>query len=237
MLPNVVAGSSLLKGLVDFFWPPLCLGCGQFDDKGTGVCEHCRKRIIRYEHPICLECFSVLQGTDRCQVCDKKMTPLYAHADYASPMREIVISFKFRGIRLPALVFPPLIIEQYEQRLRNIEADLLIPVPLHRDRERKRGFNQAALLADKLGEILNLPVREDIIVRRRKGKPQSKLEFKKRAENVAQAYEVEIPAQGSERVVVVDDVVTSGATAREVCGELTRAGYTVAAVVAMAHGQ
>ncbi len=114
---------------------------------------------------------------------------------------------------------------------------MLVPVPLHCSREKHRGYNQAALYAKEIGRLLEIPVREDILLRIKKRKPQSKLKFAERAVNIKGVFTVAYEADGEERVILVDDVVTSGATAAEARKELEKAGYQVCAVVAMAHGQ
>jgi len=114
---------------------------------------------------------------------------------------------------------------------------MLIAVPLYPSREKRRGYNQAALFAEQLAQLLDLPVRKDILFRVEKRKPQAKLKFERRTENIRGAFTVVEEAENGERVILVDDVVTSGATAKEAKRELEEAGYRVCAVVAIAHGR
>ena len=237
MLSSLTDKSPLLKGLLDFVFPPLCLGCGTFNDDYPGVCKSCLKKIDTYEHPICLNCFETLPGAQNCPVCQEKSVPLFAYGNYASPIQDIIIQFKFRGITTPAALFAPLLYEQFQKQLQSLKTGMLIPVPLYPSREKRRGYNQAALFAEQLAQLLDLPVRKDILFRVEKRKPQAKLKLERRAENIKGAFAVAEEAENGERVILVDDVVTSGATAKEAKRELEKAGYRVCAVVAIAHGR
>jgi ComF family protein len=228
----------LLKGLIDFVFPPLCLGCGEFTNESSYICQTCWSRLDTYELPLCLDCFAPLPDTRRCQECGREPVPVYAYGNYSTPLKEIIIQLKFRGIKLPTAEFAPLICEAFQQQLRSLQADMLIPIPLYHSRERERGYNQATLFAERLAELLGLPVREDILIRTEKRKPQAKLSFAERIDNIRGVFAVvsEVSEQGGS-VILVDDVVTSGATVREAKKELEQAGYRVAAVAAIAHGK
>jgi len=132
-------------------------------------------------------------------------------------------------------MFAPLLYEPFQKQLQSLQAIMLVPIPLHVSRERYRGYNQAELFAKQLAVLLNLPVRKDILFRVEKRKPQAKLKLEKRADNIKGAFTVIEEAERGERVILVDDVVTSGATAKEAKKELEKAGYKVCAVVAIAH--
>jgi len=237
VLTEMMQKHPLVKGFIDFIFPPLCLGCGRFTDDPSSICETCRNKFGTYQHPFCLECFSPLSHAYLCPECEQQSLPLFAYGNYAAPLKEVIIQFKFRGIKLPAAVFASLLCETFVEQLRSLQADMLVPIPLHSSRERERGYNQASLFAERLAEQLDLPVREDILVRMEKRKPQATLTFEKRIENVSGVFAVisEVPEQ-PERVILVDDVVTSGATVREAARELEQAGYRVVAAAAIAHG-
>ncbi len=222
---------------MDFVLPPLCLGCGEFNTNHPDICPSCRRKIQTYVDPICLNCSQIIPAAEGCPKCGDKYVPLFAYADYMSPVQDIIIQFKFRGITLPATLFAPPLCEQFQKQLTSLGAAMLVPVPLYPSREKYRGYNQAALFAKQLADLLDLPVREDILFRIKKRKPQAKLKFEKRAENIRGVFTVAKEVENGERVILVDDVVTSGATAREARKELEKAGYKVCGVVAIAHGR
>lgn len=227
----------MLKGLLDFVFPPLCLGCGAFNEHNVDVCEDCLNKIDTYSYPICLSCFEMIPDDKRCPICREDYVPLFAYGNYASPMQDVIIQFKFKGITSPARTFAALLYEQFHRRLHSLEAAMLVPVPLYPSREKYRGYNQAALFAGRMAELLDLPVNEDILFRIKKRKPQANLELKKRARNVRGVFAVDQETERGEKVILVDDVVTSGATVAEARKELEKAGYRVSGVVAIAHSR
>ncbi len=237
MLPALLKKSPLLKGLIDFVLPPLCLACGKFDEDSSGICQTCRKRIDTYSQPLCLGCFATLPAGKTCPVCEGKSVPLYAYGNYSSPLQDVIIQFKFHGLTAPAALLAPPLYEQFQQELSDLKADLVIPVPLYPGRERRRGYNQAALFAEQMARLLELPVRTDIIHRTENRKPQAKLKLNMREKNVRDVFTVTSTSEQTVSVILGDDVVTSGATALEACRELKQGGYHVCAVLAMAHGR
>ena len=111
---------------------------------------------------------------------------------------------------------------------------VLVPVPLSPARRRERGFNQAALLARGLAAATGWPVRE-LLRRRPGGRRQARLGRRERARNVRGRFVTAGPSAGDRPLVVVDDVLTTGATAAACCGALADGGGTVAGAVAFAH--
>jgi ComF family protein len=104
-----------------------------------------------------------------------------------------------------------------------IPANVIIPVPLHPTRERDRGYNQSALLARGLAEAAELPVRNDLLARVKATAPQVELGAEARRENVCGAFHCETGSATGLRVLLVDDVCTTGATL-EACSQALRAG-------------
>jgi ComF family protein len=125
----------------------------------------------------------------------------------------------------------------FEEKLAWCEADMLVPVPLHPSRHYGRGYNQAEYIALTLGAVLGVSVRSDIIARTRRRKPQQTLPAEARARNIKGVFESIDSSERGERVLIVDDVVTSGQTALEVSRVLARSGYTPVGVISLAHGQ
>jgi ComF family protein len=136
-------------------------------------------------------------------------------------LRAAVHAFKFRGKRALARPLADLVLEQCRGELA-LEADALVPVPLAAARERARGYNQAALLAECVGRILARPVQPRWLGRARPTLPQSDLTADERHRNVRGAFRAS-PAVAGRHVLVIDDVLTTGATAAE-CARALRAG-------------
>ncbi len=235
-MPGVIEKSEWLRAVLDFAFPPLCLGCQSYYEGDGGVCPHCLRSIDSYEHPLCLTCWNPIEHGTSCPVCREKSLPLFTYGNYVDPLKEIVISFKFRGITLPAGLFARLLAEEFGERMLTMKPDLLIPIPLHESREYYRGYNQAALLACQLEPVLDIRADSNRLVRIRKRKPQARLREAERVRNIRGVFRVIEPGK-REKVFLVDDVVTSGATVREATSVLREAGYDVLGAIAIAHGR
>jgi ComF family protein len=146
-------------------------------------------------------------------------------------VRDAIHAFKFRGKRALARPLAALIGEQWPAAARDVAA--LVPVPLGRPRERERGFNQAALLAERLARSLGVDVRPRWLARMRDTRPQSDLGAAERRANVRGAFAARADVAGR-HVVVVDDVLTTGATVAECARALRAAGAARVGVVAVA---
>ncbi|MEP7084165.1 MAG: ComF family protein [Betaproteobacteria bacterium] len=139
---------------------------------------------------------------------------------YAFPLDRLVQSFKYHGALALAGWFAEAMLEQRTQPL---AADLIVPVPLARGRQRERGFNQALELARPLARWTGIPLAIDAATRTRETPPQASLPWAERATNIRGAFSCRKSLAGK-RVVVVDDVMTTGASLDEFAATLKRAG-------------
>jgi ComF family protein len=215
--------------VLEFFLPRLCLFCGVAvgEKANMAVCPECEGQIHWAASPLCLCCgqvFASREGVDRlCGPCQKEPPPFdraRAAAVYDGPPAEAIKRFKFNRqlAYLPVMQawLRPLAQEMAAQ------ADLIMPVPLHPRRLQSRGFNQALMLAQGLTE---LPLEKDVLIRERPTRPQIGLNPQERRENVKGAFAVPRPERVKrKRVLLVDDLFTTGATARECARVLRKAG-------------
>ncbi|HEV8247083.1 MAG TPA: ComF family protein [Polyangiaceae bacterium] len=158
--------------------------------------------------------------------------PLIAAGPYVSPLKEAIGRFKYGSCpelatRLSQLLLPKL------GDLGLVRGDAFVPVPLHRARLVERGYDQSALLARALARAHGARFLPRLLSRDKETAQQATLDRRARADNVCGAFRVR-QAWGSGRVVLVDDVVTTGATVRACFGALAEAGVTVLAVAAIA---
>jgi len=224
------------QGLLDFVFPPLCLGCGDYHDDNNQICERCFKKFDVFEYPLCLKCRVFIEEGIDCQICKKDSLVLFSYANYQPPLKDIIHQFKFKGITSPATTFAKLAFEKFQLKLESLNAGAIVPIPLHPSRERRRGYNQAELISNHLAELMSLPVGTELLFRTKKGREQARLPFEKRIENIKDAFSVDESNMRFEKVILVDDVVTSGATVLEATRVLEKAGVKVAAIVAISHG-
>jgi ComF family protein len=151
---------------------------------------------------------------------------------YTGVLRDALHAFKFRGKRALARPLGRLVLEQCGGVL-GPHVDALVAVPLTRERERERGFNQAELLAAHLAATSGLPLRPRWLARCRGTRPQTELTAAERRANVARAFTASPRAAGA-HVVLVDDVFTTGATVAECARTLRAAGARAVGVLAVA---
>ncbi|GAC1534715.1 MAG: hypothetical protein NVS4B8_02580 [Herpetosiphon sp.] len=152
---------------------------------------------------------------------------------WAPPLREAVLALKYRRHSVLVTALAALAIAQADVVLP--DADAVIAVPLHRRRERERGFNQAALLARQIGPALGLPPLRDGLVRIKPTAHQTELTAEQRRSNVQSGFEWQ-GATMPERIILFDDVLTTGATMGACAHALLRAGAREVHGVALARG-
>ena len=229
---------------LDAIFPPRCGGCGRFSKRV--FCLNCQRRAVALRAPFCLRCghpFDPLAcSSDLCADCHKHPSPLsIARAAwiFGGPPREAIHRLKYaRKWALGARLAPFLAqILENDQQLRAFHPTLLAPVPLHKARHRARGFNQSEILATELSKLCALPV-APILMRVRATPPQVGLDATQRQLNVRDAFAVSgAPASQTlenQRVLLIDDVFTTGATLRECARALRKNGASQVGALTLA---
>jgi ComF family protein len=192
----------------------------------------------RLEPPWCRCCGTPLGIAGLCGPC-RQRRPRFAYARaaarYGGLVREAIHALKFKGRRGLAEPLGDLLAGLGVDALPGSRPDLLVPVPLHRRRERERGYNQAVLVARRLERAWDVPVAVGVLARVLATAPQADLDAPARRRNVRGAFAVVRPAAVVDRhVVLVDDVLTTGATVGECARRLARAGAAVVGVLTVA---
>ena len=220
--------------------PPRCLACGAEVEASHGLCAPCWRKLTFLAEPCCACCglpfaYDLGNGT-LCGAC-LRAPPLYDFARaalrYDEGSRGLVLGFK-HGDRLHGA---PAFGEWMRRAAGALlaEADLLVPVPLHRLRLLKRRYNQAALLAHAVGRASGIKVAPDLLQRRRRTASQGEFGPEGRRRNVQGAFALKRGATVAGRsVILVDDVLTTGATGEECARVLKRAGARRVGVVTLA---
>lgn len=223
-----------MSAALDFVYPPLCLGCGSARDSSQLLCDRCQPTIQFLDYPICLNCTSPIPTGVECPACHQRR-PLFALGDHVGPLQKMVIAFKFRNVRGVAQWAAEELAARQKDRIAAISAQTLVPIPLYPGREYFRGYNQAELFALHLADALGLDIRLDLLVRMKRAREQSRLSAREREQNIKGVFEA-VPAESPQRgILIVDDVVTSGATVGEAMRTLQAAGHQVVGTLAIAH--
>jgi ComF family protein len=217
------------RTLVDLVLPPRCPGCRVIVDGDGRFCIDCWQALQFITAPVCAACgtpFVHDMGADaRCGGClaaPPRFDTARAALAYGGPARAVVLALKHGDRQHLAAVMAPHMLRAAGPMP---PGALLVPVPLHRWRLWRRGFNQAAALAQALGRLSGLAVDPTVLVRIRATQSSQGLNRSARAANVRGAFRVVDRARIKGRdIVLVDDVLTTGATAEACAHRLRRAG-------------
>lgn len=216
---------------LDVLFPPLCHVCRTFIPAAgeLHICPGCRELLPLIEAPLCIVCGIPFSGAGTDHLCGSCSTsaPRFDAARaalvYEGASRDLIHSFKYRNkthLRRPLAL---LTIERLSEFIRSRRPDLIMPVPLHRKKLSSRGFNQAVLLGEILSQRLKIPLDRRNLRRIRWTEPQVNLAAHDRRANVKGAFAIHASALvNGRRVLLVDDVLTTGSTAEE-CGRVLKA--------------
>ena len=238
------------KNLLNFLLPPTCHIC-KLPIKGYGnpyICRICWDKIKLIEEPVCPCCgilfkseFTLAKSPDfLCSACRKKLPHFkkaIAVGVYEGTLSEAIHILKYQKRQAMAKYLNVMITDLLLQRL--FDSDIIIPVPLHKKRLNERGFNQSLLIAHYLSKRLCIPLSMDGLQRVRWTRPQIELSRHERLKNVRGAFAVLAglkPAHiiKDKRVILVDDVYTTGATVNECAKVLKKAGANEVVVFTLA---
>lgn len=225
----------MLGWLLDQLFPPRCIGCQR---RGTPLCPPCRSALPYLPPGVCQRCALRRGARGVCRGC-RRLSPvvssLRAPFGYEGAARRAVLTLKFRSGRYLAPLMGELMREELARR--PLQADLVVPVPLAPWRLRERGFNQAGLLAEQIAPALHATFSPTLLERDNRS-PQSTLRAADRLANLAGAFHCVTPnpVRGT-RVLLIDDVVTTGATASACADALAAAGAKSVCVLAFARNQ
>ncbi len=231
-----------LRPVLDFALPPRCPGCGTITEEPHRFCIDCWSQLTFLGAPCCARCaqpFDYESGEDAlcggCLVEPPVYDRLRAAVAYGEIPRKVALKLKYGG--RPGVA--ETIARFVERHLDGAENALLAPVPLHRWRIWKRGYNQAALIASALGRRSGAETRLDLIERIKPTPPLKGMGPRERNEAVRGAFRIAARHKADvrgRRIVLVDDVFTSGATANACARVLKRAGAAEVEVLCWARG-
>jgi len=212
----------LAQAFLDVVFPPRCVGCGK---QGAFLCPGCREAMPRALPPRCPLCWQPERRGEACGRC-ARTRPAFAGARslyvFQGPVREAVHALKYNHLSALARPMGGMMAACVEAEA--LPVDLVVPVPLFGRRQRLRGYNQSALLAREVARLNGLPLAEGGLARRRDTPPQARsVDAEARRRNVADAFAERRRVEGR-RVLLIDDVMTTGATLDACARALRQAG-------------
>ncbi|WP_287596630.1 ComF family protein [Thermomonas sp.] len=206
-----------------WLFPPRCLVCGDPGLPGRDLCAACHVALPRPRHA-CPRCALPMPEAATCPACLARPPPLEAaHAafDYAFPFDRLLPRLKFHRDFAAGRVLAQCMAERFAGLPR---PQALVPVPLHRERLRQRGYDQALELARPLARALDLPLHAGLLQRAKATRAQSRLDAEARGRNLRGAFRVDARATLPAHVALIDDVMTTGATLHAAAWALRAAG-------------
>ena len=232
--PLKLWGKRLWRSLIDFVAPPKCLVCREAVLEPASLCVSCWTNLKHVEAPHCNVLgtpFAFDQGEGAISPAALVEPPNWDRARaavaYDEASRSIVHALKYRDTMEAGLLMARLMARAGRHIIQ--EADVVVPVPLHRFRLWDRRFNQAAFLSQQLSREFAKPYLTDVLFRTKASRSQVGLSFDERRKNVAKVFLVTPEGAGhvaGRRVLLVDDVLTTGATAGSCAAVLKKAGAT-----------
>ncbi len=208
--------------LLDLVYPPHCLACRR---PGAWLCSSCAESISFLQAPVCHHCGTPIRQAGLCPSCQHRQSDLMgvrSVAFHLSPLREAVHALKYEGMRVLAEPLGEILAQYWPSA--DLMVSVVVPVPLHTERLRQRGYNQSLLLATALGKRVGLPVEQHVLVRSRNTPSQVGLSIDERWANVRDAFRCSSDALSGERVLLIDDVYTTGATLETCASALLESG-------------
>ncbi len=238
----MVGVSAIKSFLLDLLFPLRCAECGT---DGAALCRECFFKIAVIP-PSCFVCKKLVPARDAvpagrtCRPCRKK-TRVYGFVSPfsydAAAIKTLIHDLKYRRARGNAEILGALLYRAvaYHGVVLSQES-VIIPIPLHRARQRVRGFNQSLLIAEALGAKLGIPAQDDILRKIRRTKPQMELAREERLKNMAGAFAVSDSASVRNRtIILLDDIKTTGTTLEEAARVLRSAGAKRIWAITVAH--
>lgn len=206
---------------VGLLFPRRCPVCQDVvEEREELCCKICRCRLPYVKEPFCLKCGKPLLAEEKeyCRDCaGKKHFYKQGRAAfvYDQTMKRSIAGFKYHGRKEYAAFYAEEILRKCAKQVLAWRAQVLVPIPLHAGRRRKRGYNQAQLLAKELSKRSGIPVDANLLRRQKKTRAQKELTDKERHANLKNAFSLgksEIPYQ---RIILIDDIYTTGSTIDE----------------------
>lgn len=212
---------NFFSSLLCFLYPPRCPICDQIPSPGLLICPKCYSSITFVTQPYCYSCGKPLSEKEQefCHDClthKKSFERGFSLALYDSVTKPSLAAIKYKNKRQYLQFYGEETIKTYGTLFQSFAFDAVIPVPIHPKRQKKRGYNQASLLAKYIGHSLSIPVYDSFVIRKINTLPQKNLSPEQRLHNLKQAFslypgyeQVTFPFR---RVLLVDDIYTTGST-------------------------
>lgn len=220
---------TIMKNLLDCFYPPRCPICDEVLPPGLLICEDCRTEAVPVAEPVCKKCGKPIENGEReyCSDCAGKKH-VYRQGKavflYKAGMKKSMYRFKYSNRREYAQFYAKQAAQIHGDWIRRKQIEVIVPIPMYSRKKRRRGYNQAEVFARALGKELGIPVDADIVRRIRDTVPQKELNDKGRQYNLKNAFQLAPNIVEYSQILLVDDIYTTGSTMDAVATVLLSGG-------------
>ena len=230
----------LYEIIIDAIYPRRCPVCDRPCKPGTRICVECERTLVHTKGALCLKCGKKLldEADEYCNDCrDNKHIYKAGRSLYEyNSINKSLYRFKYSNRAEYGDYYGNQLACKFGEVIKNWGIEMIVPVPLHKTRMKKRGYNQAGILAKKMAAELKLPYCEDLLIRIRKTKPMKELDAGERQINLKNAFIVGYNDVKLNRVLIVDDIYTTGSTIDAVAEAMIKEGVSEVYFVALSIG-
>lgn len=216
------------KLFLDMLYPRRCPVCHDIAvPGGSRICNVCREKLKPITGPRCFRCSKPLKREEQEYCKDCRKTRLFDQGigifPYGSVLQESLFKLKYGKRQEYGSFYGQIAAVYFREIIRNWGVEIIIPIPLHRKRMEKRGYNQAELIAEALGKTLCIPVDSRLMKRKVNTRPQKELDYRERKQNMKNAFFLK-GENRYRRILLVDDIYTTGSTIEAAAELLKRNG-------------
>ena len=204
--------------ILDCIYPVRCPVCDRVLPPGNMmVCPGCLEKLQVMEGFHCKKCGKFIQQEEK-EFCDDCLLVCHGFEEgygifpYGGWVQQSMIRFKFHGRAQCGVFYGKMMAAAAQRTVSRWNPSMILPVPMYRKKQKKRGYNQAEILAREVGKHLDIPVRTDLVRRIRNTKPQKDMTLQMRRKNLRDAFGVSSELTGCGNILLIDDIYTTGST-------------------------
>jgi ComF family protein len=228
--------------ILDIIFPKRCPFCDGVIPPGWQICDDCTGKAELVTEPVCKRCGKPIENSRReyCGDCERKKHFYDAGKAvfvYQGAVQRSLYRFKYANRREYASFYGEMACIQYARWISTLGIEAVIPIPLHRKRRQERGYNQAELLADEIGRRMGIPVEKKLLLRCLNTRPQKELDDRERKKNLKKAFIITQNIVQLRKVLLVDDIYTTGSTVDAAAECLKKSGIQKVYVLCISIGR
>lgn len=229
------------ENILDILCPKTCPMCDKIISRHENICTTCHSKLVYIHEPKCKKCGKELRDDTKeyCTDCSVKKHYFKLNVavfEYSDMVSKSLYKFKYHNRRTYARFYGEAIAKHCANDIRRWNPDVIVPVPIHYKKRIKRGYNQAALIARELGKEINIYVDEKYLYRVVNTRPMKELNKTTRKKNVENAFKIYKNVVKYKKIILVDDIYTTGSTLDACAKALLGAGASEVFCICMSVG-